>query len=87
MRGGTVRILVQFVGQIFALHILRTQRPDVPMPFRMWLYPISALVGLVGSVFMWATSGWVVLLSGLGVLVSGVVAFFAWRAFKGVRVA
>ena len=33
----TVRILVQFVAQIFGLHVLRTTRPDVVMPFRMWL--------------------------------------------------
>jgi fructoselysine transporter len=33
-------LLVQFIGQIIALHVLRTHRPDVPLPFRMWLYPI-----------------------------------------------
>ena len=54
----TVRILVQFVGQIIALHILHTKRPDVPLPFRMWLYPIPSLAALAGWVFLWASSGW-----------------------------
>ena len=75
----SVRILVQFVGQIVALHILRTRRPDVPLPFRMWLYPLPALVALVGWLFMWATSGRMVLLSGAVVLVSGVAVYFLWQ--------
>ena len=81
----SVRILVQFVGQIIALHILRTRRPDVPLPFRMWLYPLPALVALVGWLFMWATSGKVVLLSGLIVFVSGVLVFLAWRLLATAR--
>lgn len=75
----TVRILVQFVGQIIALHVLRTTRPDVPLPFRMWLYPVPSLVALVGWVFMWVTSGWVLLAAGLGVIASGVIVFGLWR--------
>jgi amino acid transporter len=81
----SVRILVQFVGQIIALHILRTQRPDVPLPFRMWLYPLPALVALVGWLFMWATSGRVVLLSGAAVLVTGLIAFWAWQRYMPPR--
>ena len=58
----TVRIAVQFIGQIAALHILRTRRPDVPLPFRMWLYPMPALLALIGWIFLWATSGLTLLL-------------------------
>ena len=79
----TVRILVQFVGQIVALHVLRTARPDVPLPFRMWLYPLPSLAALVGWVFMWATSGWVLLAWGTGVIASGVLVFMMWRAVAG----
>ncbi len=75
----TVRILVQFVGQIVALHILRTMRPEVPLPFRMWLYPLPAAIALVGWIFMWATSGWVLLLAGFGVIAVGAVVFAIWR--------
>ena len=82
----SVRILVQFIGQIVALHVLRTTRPDVPMPFRMWLYPLPALVALGGWLFVWSTSALDVMLAGLGVLVLGVVAFFVWRAFVPPRV-
>jgi amino acid transporter len=74
-----VRILVEFIGQIAALHILRTARPDVPLPFRMWLYPIPSLLALVGWIFMFATSGNAVLLAGVGVMVSGVIVFVVWQ--------
>jgi len=76
----TVRILVQFIGQIVGLHLLRTKQRDVPLPFRMWLYPVPSLVALVGWIFLWATSGWGLLLAGAGVVVSGCVVFALWRA-------
>jgi len=75
----TVRILVQFVGQIVALHLLRKGRPDRPLPFRMWLYPAPALVALAGWLFMWASSGKVLIYSALGVIASGVVVYFIWQ--------
>ena len=83
----SVRIVVQFIGQIVALHLLRTTRPDVPMPFRMWLYPLPSLVALAGWLFVWSTSARDVMLAGLGVLALGVIAFFVWRAFVPARVA
>jgi amino acid transporter len=51
----TVRIVIQFIGQIFALHVLRQQRSH-PLPFRMWLYPIPSLIALVGWIFLLSTS-------------------------------
>jgi len=50
-----VRIAIQFIGQIFALHVLRKTRAQ-PMPFRMWLYPLPCLIALVGWTFLLATS-------------------------------
>ena len=76
----TVRIVVQFIGQIVALHLLRKTRPDVPLPFHMWLYPIPSLLALIGWIFLWASSGWTLVLSGLGVIASGCVVFAVWRA-------
>jgi len=74
----TTRILVQFIGQVFAVMLLRTTRPDMPRPFRMWLYPIPALVALAGWIFLLLTSGWLVIAFGLGTLVLGILCFFVW---------
>ena len=72
------RILVQFMGQVVAVILLRRTAPDMPRPFRMWLYPIPALVALLGWIFVFATTDLRVIAFGLGVLSLGVVAFLVW---------
>src|SRR5262245_52883177 len=76
----TTRILVQFIGQIFAVMLLR-QRPDIPRPFRIWLYPLPNLVALVGWIFIFATTDWPVILVGLGTLTLGAVVFLVWSFY------
>ena len=76
----TARILVQFIGQIGALHWLRKRRPDLARPFKMWLYPLPSIVALAGWSYVYLTSGWTYALYGLGVVVSGVAAFAVWNA-------
>ena len=66
-----VRIVVQFLGQIVALHIVRTTRPDIHLPFRMWFYPIPSLIAAAGWVFVLATADRFALLLSLGVVLSG----------------
>lgn len=74
----TTRILVQFIGQLFAVMLLRKHAPDMNRPFRMWLYPLPALAALTGWVFIFATTAWPVLLLGLGTLAIGSIVFFIW---------
>jgi amino acid transporter len=47
-----IRILVQFLAQIVGVIVLRVRRPDLPRPFRMWLYPVPAVVALGGFVYV-----------------------------------
>lgn len=47
-----IRITIQFLAQIVGLLILRRTRPDVPRPFKMWLYPIPALIAVFGFLFV-----------------------------------
>jgi amino acid transporter len=78
-----VRIIVQFIGQIAGLHILRTTRPDVRLPFRMWLYPVPSLVALAGWIFVFATAEAKILYIALGVLGSGCVVYALWQVMTG----
>lgn len=71
----TVRILIQFTGQIVGLHVLRKTRPDVALPFRMWCYPIPSLLALSGWMFILATSAREALIVTAVVTVSGVIVF------------
>jgi basic amino acid/polyamine antiporter, APA family len=72
------RIVVQFIGQLFGLVLLRKKAPNMPRPFRMWLYPLPALVALVGWIFVFATNDQPIIFFGLGVLFLGFLAFLIW---------
>jgi amino acid transporter len=74
----TTRILVQFIGQVIAVWLLRRNQPDLVRPFRVWLYPLPNIVALFGWIFLFATSGTQTIALGLGTLVLGMVAFLAW---------
>jgi APA family basic amino acid/polyamine antiporter len=47
-----IRILIQFIAQIVGVVILRIRRPDMPRPFRMWLYPLPAVIAFTGFVYV-----------------------------------
>jgi amino acid transporter len=76
-----LRALVQFMGQNIGLTLLRRNRPDLPSPFRMWLYPLPSLVALGGWLFIFATSRRFMLL-GFGFLITGVLAFLMHQRFR-----
>jgi amino acid transporter len=46
------RILIQFFLQHVGVMLLRVQRPELPRPFRMPLYPLPPLAALAGFTFM-----------------------------------
>jgi amino acid transporter len=47
-----IRIILQFLVQSVGLIVLRIRRPEMPRPFRMWLYPAPALVAAGSFVFI-----------------------------------
>jgi amino acid transporter len=70
----TVRIAIQFIGQIFAVHAVR-RNGSTRLPFRMWLYPLPSLVALVGWMFLLYTSAEYLLRLLLVVYCSGLLAY------------
>jgi len=58
--------------------ILRKRAPEMPRPYRMWLYPVPALLALLGWVFVFVTTQPRVILFGVAVLALGGVAFLLW---------
>lgn len=71
-----MRLLVQFIGQAAGVMILRRRLPAERLPFKMWLYPLPALLTMLGwAGLFWATGParrW-----GLLVIALGVAAFLA----------
>jgi APA family basic amino acid/polyamine antiporter len=76
-----LRALVQFLGQNIGLHLLRRNRPDLPIPFRMWLYPIPSVIAAAGWIFIFVTARQFMLL-GFGFLISGVLAFLLHQRMR-----
>lgn len=72
------RIIIQFIGQIGAVVLLRRYQPAMPRPYRIWLYPIPCFLALVGWVFVFVTTDVKVLALGVGSLLLGVGGFLAW---------
>jgi amino acid transporter len=73
-----VFVLIQSVAQILALTILRRRQPNLPRPYKMWLYPLPSLVALVGWLYIYKSAGTKPILLSLAWLVAGGVAFLVW---------
>jgi hypothetical protein len=73
------RILIQFVAQILTVIYLRS-RPDLlaRMPFRMVLFPIPAVVALVGWLWVFGAGSPRAIAYGALSLTAGVGVFLMW---------
>jgi amino acid transporter len=78
-----LRIIVQFIGQIGAVALLRRSKPDMPRPFRICLYPLPALLALAGWCFVLLTTKRTPQCIALVALAVGVVAFLVWSRVIG----
>ena len=43
-----IRLLLQFLTQHIGVLYLRRTQPDLPRPFRLWLYPLPPVLALIG---------------------------------------
>ena len=80
----TVRIVIQFIGQIVAVHAIRRDGTR-PLPFRMWLYPLPSCIALVGWVFLLTTSHEDFLRLLFGVYGSGLLVYLLRDLFRANR--
>ena len=69
-----MRLLVQFIGQAVGVILLRGRWGPKRLPFKMWLYPVPAVLTMFGwAALFWATGP--ARKVGLTVIALGVVAF------------
>jgi APA family basic amino acid/polyamine antiporter len=69
------------VGAVF---VLRRAQPELPRPYRTWGYPVVPLLFLLASVGMVVNALWTdPVNTGItfGIILAGVPAYFAWRAW------
>ncbi|GHO50648.1 APC family permease [Ktedonospora formicarum] len=73
-----VIVLVQSIGQIVALVVLRRRQPNLKRPYRMWLYPLPVIIGVAGWLYVYYASGWTSVGLSLAWVVVGVIAYLIW---------
>ncbi|MBM9507934.1 APC family permease [Actinacidiphila acididurans] len=83
----TVMVIVQALAQILALTVLRRRRPDLPRPYRMWLYPLPSLLALIGWLVIYGyadknSPGRHPIEWSLAWVATGLLAFLAWSAHE-----
>ena len=69
------RILIQFIGHTVALFLIRANRPDIERPFKMPLYPLPALISMVGYLYVFVALGPKFMAFGVGTLLLGLVVY------------
>jgi len=76
-----LRIVLQFLLQQVGVVLLRRRRPDLPRPFRIWLYPLPVILATLGFLFVLASRAHAgrEIAAAVIVTVSG-VAMYLWRA-------
>jgi amino acid transporter len=47
-----VGVVTQNIPQVIALVVIRRHRKHIALPFRMWAYPLPAIIALVGFFFV-----------------------------------
>jgi len=47
-----IRLILQFLVQAVGSIVLRIRQPELPRPFRMWFYPLPALLASAGFLFI-----------------------------------
>lgn len=67
-----IQIIIQVLGQIVAVTLIRRYRPDIRRPFQMWGYPIPSLVAMILWLLVLVSTGITIVGVGLGVLILGI---------------
>lgn len=74
-----LQIVFQFIPQILAVFAIRKYRKGIALPFRMWLYPVPALLALVGWIYVAvAPEQRQNIATAVILLLAGLVAYFFW---------
>ena len=72
----TMRILVQFVSQAIGLIAWHYKKPNEERPYKMFLFPLPAILCIVVWLFIYSTIDYHYILSSLGIIGLGVLAYF-----------
>ena len=70
-----MRILVQFIGQAVGVIAMHYRDKNIELPFRMWLFPLPALLSIAIWLFIFFTSDWQYIAGAISVIALGAILF------------
>lgn len=73
----SIRAVIPFMAQIVGSVILRLRDPERPRPFRMWLYPLPAIVALGLWIYVFLSPEKGFRIGGAFILAAGALFYFA----------
>ena len=69
------RVLIQYLPQTVGFFLLRQRAPEMPRPFRMWLYPVPGIISVFGWIYVLSTVAPRSLIFAFAVFLAGSVAY------------
>lgn len=80
-----VQILLRFIWQCAAVILLWEFRKDIPQPFKMWLYPVPAIVSAALWTYLFFTGPLAGIVFSVLFFAAGVVAYFLFLRSGGAE--
>ena len=77
-----MRVIVQFIGQGVGVMLLRRRWPPARLPFKMWLFPLPALLSISCWIWIFVSTGLKFALGGLTVTVLGIVTYMIQARYR-----
>jgi amino acid transporter len=68
-------VIIQSLAQVAAIVVLRRRQPNLPRPYRQWLYPLPTVVALIGWVYIYISASWLSIGLSVGWILVGAIAF------------
>jgi amino acid transporter len=72
----SIRAIIPFMAQIAGAVILRQARPDLRRPFRMWLYPLPAIIAFGLWIYVIVSPEKRLQVGGIAVIAAGTLFYF-----------
>lgn len=79
----TMRIIIQFLGQAFGVIWWHYHKPKDVRPYKMWLFPMPAIIAIIVWLFILLTSPLFYIATAGGIILTGLIIYFFWQRRAG----
>src|SRR6202140_5082777 len=79
-----MRVIVQFIGQGVGVMLLRRRWPCERLPFKMWLFPLPAVLSIVSWIWIFYSTGWKFALGGFCVIALGILTYMIQARYRRI---